>query len=178
MSSSKSEKMLNVLTIIVLFSALLQGGLWAYRSFFLAPNMELPSNVKDWRGKPVPSLSNLKTASGTSLAIQTAKPKTLVAFLSTTCSACKTAKSTLEKLSLNTKSSMGFIGVFIEPIQSVQAYGAKYPTYLDTDQSLIKNMQVHGFPTFYLVKRGVIEKQWVGWSSEVSANLETEATKE
>ncbi|MGB8508087.1 MAG: TlpA disulfide reductase family protein [Pyrinomonadaceae bacterium] len=92
--------------------------------------------------------------------------RVLLVFLTTSCEACIKDLDVVTRLNHDAPSDLRVYGVGIErPAQIetfVKEFDLKFPVLVDMGAQLARSLDIHYFPSKYLVKDGVITKIWRG----------------
>jgi len=177
----KSERFISIAIGILLVLSLAQGSWVGYR-LWIEPRIQasadfpLPSEVRNLRGEPLPSLAALTPVKNYSLDAELQAPTTIVAFLLSNCPACQRAQPTLAALKKAHPETLGMVGIFAEPVEAIAAYETGYPRFVDPDRTVFDVFRAVHTPMFLVVRDGQVIYQAVGWSEEIGKQLESYAS--
>lgn len=164
---------LDLVTVILLAVALVEGGLVAYRLWSPggapARQAEAGQAAPQLIGRPLGDLGYLEPVDAVNLRTEMQKPAVLIALLRTTCPYCTEAKPFLEKL--YAEGRYGVVGVFTEDGVAVEAYGARYPAFVDPEGRLRELTGQRAVPLFLVVRGGVVKAVRLGWAPEQAEAL-------
>lgn len=92
--------------------------------------------------------------------------RVLLVYLTTGCDPCVQEVGVISRLHRDAPSDLRVFGVGIErPAQLatfVKEFDLKFPVLVDVGSQLARSMEIHYFPSKYLVEDGVITKEWRG----------------
>lgn len=131
----------------------------------------IPPDTVNLLNLTFPYPKDIKSVDGKNSGQQIAQKTSIIAILSTKCSACLSAKPKLESIYRNNKANVGFLGIFSEPRNNVLAYKAEYPKFVLGDKNELKDLKILGTPTFYIIRDNKVIYQAVGWSEEVGDKI-------
>lgn len=94
------------------------------------------------------------------------KGRVLIVYLTTNCSACVKEAEVISSLQRDAPPDLRIYGVAIErPAQVetfIREFNLTFPFLIDTEAQLARALDIHRFPSKYLVQDGVITKAWHG----------------
>jgi peroxiredoxin len=94
------------------------------------------------------------------------KGRVLIVYLTTNCKACIKEAEVISSLQHDLPPDFRIYGVSIERPAQVEAFAREFnltfPFLIDTEAKLARALDIHRFPSKYLVQDGVITKVWRG----------------
>jgi peroxiredoxin len=92
--------------------------------------------------------------------------RVLLVYLTTSCKPCLEEIGVISRLRARAPASLQVYGVSIErPAQVatfVKEVDLKFPMLVDVDAQLARSLDIHYFPSAFLIEDGVITKTWRG----------------
>lgn len=99
--------------------------------------------------------------------------RVLLVYLTTGCDPCVEEAGVISRLYRDAPSDLKIFGVGIErPAQLatfVKEFDLKFPVLIDVGSQLARSMEIHHFPSKYLVEDGMITKEWRGKTKDEAA---------
>jgi peroxiredoxin len=99
--------------------------------------------------------------------------RVLIVYLTTGCDPCVEEAGVISRLHRDAPSDLKVFGVGVErPAQLatfVKEFDLKFPVLVDVGSQLARSMEIHHFPSKYLVEDGVITKEWRGKTKDEAA---------
>jgi peroxiredoxin len=100
--------------------------------------------------------------------------RVLLVYLTTSCEACVKETEVISRLHRDAPPDLRVYGIAIErPAQVatfVKEFDLKFPVLIDMGSQLTRSLDIHYFPSKYLVEDGIIKKVWRG-STQDEAEL-------
>ena len=168
---TKFDGVLNLVIALMIALTLGVGGWLVYQ---LASRQSLrasllPVNAMDFRGKEAPHLYLLEDSNNPGILRALEQDRVLLAFLLTSCPACNLAKPLLDELAL--EEDVGVIGIFAESEEAVSGYLTNFPRFNDPERILFDEYRATSVPAVFVLERGVIVEQTVGWPAAIGNTL-------
>jgi len=92
--------------------------------------------------------------------------RVLLVYLTTSCQPCVKEVGTISRLHRDAPSDLRIYGISFErPAQVatfVKEFDLKFPVLIDMSSQLARSLDIHYFPSKYLVENGVVTKVWRG----------------
>jgi peroxiredoxin len=99
--------------------------------------------------------------------------RVLLVYLTTSCEPCIKEVGTISRLHRDAPSDLRIYGISFErPAQVatfVKEFDLKFPVLIDMSSQLARSLDIHYFPSKYLVEDGVITKVWRGATKDEAA---------
>lgn len=159
----------NQLTLLVVLAAL--AGLFVIKPAVRSQREEhgkagAALGLLDTKPQPLPS-SRLMNLNRQEMPVDVLRRgRVLLVFLTTNCDPCVKEAQVISRLHRDVKPGLHVYGIGIErPAQIatfVDEFGLQFPMLIDVNANLARSLDVHHFPSKYLIEDGMVTKVWRG----------------